>query len=137
MERQRLQTYLVTCVADQRVPRFGIPERAEIALQMIRLYDEQRKYSLHAAAVMPDHVHALITPARDHSIERCAGIMKGGISFRLRGKFHGTLWQDGYDDRRIRDDAQLASAAQYIARNPERRGLREWPFVWIAPSLRG
>jgi putative transposase len=38
---------------------------------------------------MPDHVHVLLTPAHDVSLEKALQFMKGGFSFRLKSRFLG------------------------------------------------
>jgi len=128
--RASVNTYLLTCVTQQRRAHFTL-YAAPIAMDALHYYAGKGHYDLHAAVIMPDHLHALITPIQ--AIERCAGLIKGGISFRLRKQIPGTFWQDGYDDRRILDDQQFVTAVEYIRRNPERRGLRDWEFMFVRP----
>src|ERR1051326_1004831 len=61
-------------------------------------YRKQEKYSIHAFVLMPDHLHALLTPAEMLSLEKAMQFIQGGSSFRralprwcqhLRNSFHG------------------------------------------------
>src|SRR3989442_3739934 len=47
-------------------------------------YREQMRYVLHEFVIMPDHLHLLLTPEADISIERALQLIKGGFSYRLR-----------------------------------------------------
>jgi putative transposase len=49
-------------------------------------YHSQGKFLLHAFVIMPDHFHALITPAENVSLEKAMQYIKGGFSFRLKSK---------------------------------------------------
>ena len=43
-------------------------------------YREQGRFQLHGFVIMPDHIHALITPAHNQTIERGVQLIKGGFS---------------------------------------------------------
>jgi hypothetical protein len=49
-------------------------------------------------------------------------------------KSHGTGWQEGYYDTRIRRARQFAFVAHYIEQNPVARGLVVEPGQWDAGS---
>jgi REP element-mobilizing transposase RayT len=68
---------------------------AAIAHKALLDSSKEGRYQLHAWVVMPDHLHALITPAGEQSLERYVMVIQGGISFRLRDAVRGTLWQKG------------------------------------------
>jgi hypothetical protein len=77
---------------------------------------------LHAFVLMPDHVHLLITPSHDVTIERAVQLIKGGYSHALgaiRGRKDG-VWQRGFTDHRIRDSQDFAQHRSYIHQNPVR-----------------
>ena len=38
-------------------------------------YRDQSRLALHAFVVMPDHLHALLTPSSDQTIERCVQLI--------------------------------------------------------------
>ena len=93
-----------------------------------------RKFTVHDFVVMPDHVHVLVTVPGDLSVEKAMQLIKGGFSFRA-GKelnFRGEIWQRGFSDVRIIDDASFQQHQDYIRQNPVKSGLasapEEYPF---------
>ena len=44
-------------------------------------YREQMRYVLHEFVIMPDHLHLLLTPGADISLERALQLIKGGFSY--------------------------------------------------------
>ena len=84
-------------------------------------YSEARKYLLHEFVVMPDHMHALISPADEISLERAVQFIKGGFSFRLKSRF--PVWQESFTNHRIRDFEDYCGHREYIWLNPVRAGL--------------
>jgi REP element-mobilizing transposase RayT len=96
------------------------------------LHDHGSRYDLHAYVVMPTHVHALLTPRADVSLEAVIRILKGQSALKinkLRGE-SGRLWQPDYFDRLIRDDEHLGRAWAYIEYNPVKAGLCLRPSDW-------
>ena len=83
---QETRTYLVTAVTAQRRSLFQATATAELLEQTIFDYHRQGKFLLHAYVIMPEHFHALITPAPEVSLEKAMQFIKGGFSFRLRSK---------------------------------------------------
>ena len=74
---------------------------------------------------MPDHFHALITPAPDVSLEKAMQFIKGGFSFRLKSKVD--VWMRGFNESQIRTQNKFMNCLQYIEENPVRRGLTATP----------
>jgi len=83
---QETRTYLVTAVTAGRRGLFQVTATAELLERTILDYHTQGKFLLHAFVIMPDHFHALITPAPDVSLEKAMQFIKGGFSFRLKSK---------------------------------------------------
>jgi putative transposase len=76
---------------------------------------------LHAFVIMPDHFHALITPATDVSLEKAVQFIKGGFSFRLKSKHD--VWMRSFNESQIATEEKFMSCVRYIEENPVRRGL--------------
>ena len=75
---------------------------------------------------MPEHVHLLITPAQDVTLEQAIQFVKGGYSRAFGLAFRsGEVWQRGFTGRRIRDAEDFAHHRYYIHQNPVDRGLVE------------
>ncbi len=67
----------------------------------------------------------LLTPANDITIEHVTQLIKGGYSHAL-GSILGRkreIWQRGFTDHRIRDDADYVHHRDYIHNNPVERML--------------
>ena len=77
--RLKPQTYALTALTHQRRRIFQRTTNAELFIATLFRYRDSGKFHLHAFAVMPDHVHVLLTPAPDQTIDRCAQLIKGGF----------------------------------------------------------
>jgi putative transposase len=125
----RPNSYAITTATFQRRALFTQTANAELLLEIIFRYRNQGRFALHGFAIMPEHIHLLITPASGQSVERCAQCVKGGFSFAVREQFRGEVWQPGFHEHRIRDAEDFQNQLNYIARNPEKRNLNGYPFV--------
>ena len=124
-----MPTYALTTGTHQRRALFTRTANAELLVKTLFHYRDQGRYKLHGFAVMPEHLHVLLTPAPNQTIERCAQCIKGGFSHEVRAQFGGEVWQTGFHDHRIRDRGDFENQLAYIAANPEKRGLRDYAFV--------
>lgn len=79
------------------------------------------RFALHAFAIMPDHLHLLVTPAEDVSLEKTIQFVKAGFSFRLKSKFN--VWERGHFDKRVPDRAAYEACVRYIDENPVKARL--------------
>jgi putative transposase len=122
---QETRTYLVTAVTAQRHSLFQVTATAELLQQTILDYRSQGRFLLHAFVIMPDHFHALITPAPDVSLEKAMQFIKGGFSFRLKSKVD--VWMRGFNESQIMTKEKFMNCVQYIEENPVRRGLASTP----------
>ena len=117
------RTFFVTIVAWRRVPIFRVEARARLLIEALLGYRDQKKYLLHEFVIMPDHVHLLLTPASDISLERAVQFIKGGYSYRLRSVEKIQVWQESFANHRIRDFADYRRHCEYVRLNPVRAGL--------------
>jgi putative transposase len=99
-------------------------------VQTLYHYREQKKFLLHEFVIMPDHVHLLLTPAKEISLERAVQFIKGGFSFRLQSRL--PVWQASFTNHRIRDADDYERHRSYIRENAVRAGLvrtaKDYPF---------
>ncbi len=73
---------------------------------------------------MPEHVHLLLTPTEDVTLERVIQLIKGGFSHAFGLEFGcSEVWQRGFTDHRIRDSEDFDRHRDYIHQNPVKRGL--------------
>jgi putative transposase len=115
------RTFFVTSVAVRRQPVFRDNRTAVLLMETMLHYQALKKYLLHAFVIMPDHIHVLLTPAFELSLERAVQLIKGGFSYRLKSRF--PVWQESFTSHRIRDVADFEQHVEYIHRNPVRAGL--------------
>ena len=85
-------------------------------MSTLQAYRRQERFRLHAFVVMPDHVHTLITPAPDVSLEKALQLMKGGFSFRLKSRLE--VWERGHFDKRVPTHEAYEACVSYIHQNP-------------------
>jgi REP element-mobilizing transposase RayT len=89
------------------------------------------RYEVLAWCVMPNHVHVVFSPLGENRLE---GILHSWKSFsaltanrllRRRGPF----WQREYFDHLVRNEGSLLKIIRYVKENPQKAGLRNWPWV--------
>jgi putative transposase len=87
---------------------------------------------------MPEHFHALLTPAGDITIERAVQFIKGGYSFRVKNELRRSfeIWQPGFTDRRVRV-GEYERFQTYIDQNPVKAGLAKSPEEYPYGSASG
>ena len=126
--------YFVTWRLRREQPELQPAER-ELVLGALRFH-HGTKYSLHAAVVMDDHVHVLLTPLGTQRLEEIVRAWKSFTSREMARGFRppGSTWLPEYFDRIIRDEAELAEKLRYIRDNPRKRWpeLEEYPWLWVA-----
>ena len=116
------------------------PEECTVTLEALRYWDD-RKWTLYAAVIMPDHVHALVQPlalSEGEGVYDLAEIIHSVKSFcvhkinRQRGS-GGSIWQDERFDRIVRDEAEFLEKWQYIMNNPLKQELvQRWEdYPWL------
>ena len=118
---QEVRTYFVTAVTANRRRLFQVESAADIFLDVLQHYRSQNRYSLHAFVIMPDHIHLLLTPAPDVSLEKALQFIKGGFSFRLKSK--RDVWERGFNEVQILSAEKFQACRRYIEENPLRARL--------------
>lgn len=112
-------TYFTTTTTFQRRCIFVVESYARLFLKTLYHYRREGRFQLHAFVVMPDHVHLLITPASDITLERAMQFIKGGYSHAVGLEIsHREIWQKGFTDHRIRNAQDFAGHVVYIHQNP-------------------
>ena len=127
-------SYFVTTDAWQRHSVFQVTETAEIVTNRILACRDQGAYLLHEFVLMPDHLHLLLTPAGNNSLEKVMQLIKGGSSFEVHRK-RGTsnpIWHSGFHESSIRDAIDFRAKQLYIRENPVRARLvhkfEDWQY---------
>ena len=129
---QETRTYFVTAVAAERRSLFQVTATAELLQQTILDYRSQGKFLLHSFVIMPEHFHALLTPAPDVSLEKAMQFIKGGFSFRLKSKM--AVWTRSFNESQIMSEEKFMKCVRYIEENPVRRGLSTTAQAYLFSS---
>jgi putative transposase len=107
----------------------------------VRLTRRQHPFAIDAAAVLPDHLHIIVTlPTNDADfsirlslIKRrfTAALAKAGVPVARYANGEPALWQRRFWEHTIRNEKDFERHADYIHFNPVRHGLvtrvRDWP----------
>lgn len=111
------------------------PSAGGIVADALTHFDGSR-YELHAWVVMPNHVHALVTPA-SHTLDKILHSWKSFTALGIHRKLglEGRLWQhEGYDHI-VRSPEALRGIARYIVNNPSKaRFETEYVFSRVPDS---
>ncbi len=130
--------FFVTTITAQRQPIFRREAAANLLIDTLAHYRDEQKFLLHEFVIMPDHLHALITPADEISLERAMQFIKGGFSFRLHVR--GPVWQASFTNHRVQDQEDYENHREYIWMNPVRARLaakaEEYPYSSAAGRFR-
>ena len=118
---QELRTYFLTFVTAQRRRLFQVEANSELFLQVLHTQREKGRFHLYSFVIMADHIHLLLTPGPDVSLEKAVQFLKGGFSFLLKSKLD--VWERGYNESRIADAGAFEACKRYIEQNPVRKGL--------------
>ena len=127
-------SYFVTTRCWEGRNVFQVTENAEILVQSMLRYRLQNAYLLHEFVIMPNHLHFLVTPSVNTSLEKAVQLIKGGSSHEIHRERENSIkiWQEGFHDWTIRDAQDWRAKAEYIRLNPVRAKLadksEDWPF---------
>jgi putative transposase len=125
------RTFFVTTITAARLPTFRHDATANLLMDTLAHYRDEGKYLLHEFVIMPDHIHLLLTPPDETSLERTVQFIKGGFSFRLR---RGNVWQQSFTNHRIRDSDDFEHHREYIRMNPVHARLSITPEAYSYSS---
>jgi putative transposase len=136
---RRAGVYFVSSRTWQSRALFRKPETARVLVE--QLFDCRNRgfYKLHAFVVMPDHFHALLTPAENESLERAMQMIKGGSARMIKQALNyvSPVWQKGFHDRWIRDAAEYRTRWDYVRSNPIAAKLVTKPEEYLHSSACG
>jgi REP element-mobilizing transposase RayT len=109
------------------------PRVASMVVNAIRYWDGKR-YTTFAGCVMPNHAHVVFRSLPEYPLASVVGRWKS-YTAKMANRIldaKGRFWEREYYDRLLRDGAEFDRAVQYVKSNPERAGLKDWPWVWCA-----
>lgn len=121
--------------------RWVLPGEARAIVLRHCLHDNGEKLLMHAAVIMPDHVHLLFSPlatadGEPFTLQSIMGSIKGASAHSVNRALErsGTVWEEESFDRLLRSDESIRQKGEYICANPVRAGLVPhedgWPWLW-------
>jgi putative transposase len=120
--------------------RWKLPREARDIVMECCLKENGGKFALHAAVIMPDHTHLLLSPLRgangwNFSLPEIMHAIKGSSARKINQLLdrHGPVWQEEFFDHVLRSNDSLAEKMDYICQNPVRAGLvkNEGEYRWL------
>ena len=117
--------YHTVSVTRNRAPIFADPAIASLLVDCIGFISKSGRAEVLAYAVMPDHLHLLLAPRGDNTLSQVMHTLKRYAVKRINDATgrSGSLWQQSFYDRAIRDDAHLRATIDYIHQNAVAEGL--------------
>jgi valyl-tRNA synthetase len=100
------------------------PGAAKIVADALKHFDG-RRYKLGAWVIMPNHVHAIVTPLQGYALGEILHSWKSYMAHevnKLLGRT-GQLWQHESYDHIVRNERALFRIEEYITRNPLKAGI--------------
>ncbi|HEV2646702.1 MAG TPA: transposase [Acidobacteriaceae bacterium] len=125
---QETRTYFATFVTAQRRSIFQVTATAELMLNHLQEQRRKGRIELYAFVIMPDHLHIMLTPGHDISLEKSIQYIKGGFSFLLKSKLD--VWERSYNEVQITTPDHFESTRNYIETNPVRAHLASAPCAY-------
>jgi putative transposase len=131
--------YFATTDTWERHAVFINTDLARIVVEQIVSCRDRGFYRLHAFVLMPEHLHILLTPGDETSIERAMQMIKGGSSHRIgiEKPQAFVVWHRSFHDRWIREAEQFWQAKSYIEQNPVKARLVETAEQYAWSSANG
>jgi REP element-mobilizing transposase RayT len=111
---------------------------ATAACTTLKFFDGQR-YELREWVIMPNHVHVVVRPVNDWTLNAILQSWKLKIATdanKILGKTGQRFWQPESFDRVIRDADEMLRVRRYIRRNPVKAGLctKEEQWKWSSAA---
>jgi putative transposase len=125
---QELRTYFITSTTASRRKLFQVEQNANLFIEILQAQRAKQRIQLHAFVIMPDHIHLLLTPAPEISLEKAIQFIKGGFSFRMKSKLD--VWERSYTNHRITNIDDFAAHITYTHQNPLRANLVSEPQLY-------
>lgn len=131
--------YFVTTSTWQKMSILAKSEAANILIVTIQECRRRGRYFLHDFVIMPDHLHMILTPRGDISLEKAVQLIKGASS-REVGKtktIRHPVWQTGFHEHWIRSVGDYKVYRAYVQNNPVEARLADSPEEFQYSSANG
>ncbi len=112
------------------------PRVATIVAEAMKHFDGER-YRLDAFAVMPNHVHAVVTPTTEYDLPKILHSWKSFTAHEINRLLNrsGDFWQDENYDHLIRNQGGYLRCIRYTLDNPVKANLKDWEWTYVREQL--
>ncbi len=106
------------------------PAIAKIVASSLFHFNTQ-KYNIDAFVVMPNHVHLLFSLMHPYQLGETIRTLKGYTARMINKQLgkSGSLWQNDYWDRLVRNQVHHEKCIEYIRGNPEKAFLKHDDYI--------
>ena len=119
--------YFVTTVTHRRRPLFEDRRMCRLILITMAYYKMVFDYEVYGYCIMPDHLHAIIRPNSKYNLSFLMKMIKGSFARKINRlsdlEEPTSVWQAGFYEQGIRNNAQLLTQINYIHDNPLKANL--------------
>lgn len=117
-------------------PVFADSADRALFVALLSTHAQAQGVALHAWALMPDHIHLLLTPQRDGALSLCMQAVGRAYvqAFNRRHGRRGTLWEGRYRSTVLEPDAWLLRAMVWLDTHPQRSLLAQGQGLEQAPG---
>ncbi len=130
--------YHLTVRGNNREPIFGDDTDRHQYLRLLKRYKDRFRFTLHAYALMTNHVHVILEPAGGTTVSRimqCLTITYTKYFNRRYGRV-GHVFQGRFHSRLIEKDTYLLVASRYVHLNPVHAKIVRHPADYPWSSYR-
>jgi putative transposase len=127
------QCYSITKTVNLRHRVLATPATARVLMDSWNYLRSKKRIRLFAFCIMPDHFHMTLCLMPNENLSKVFEDSSKFTSHELNRLLirHGQFWQEGFHDRRCRDENELYDLSLYLEHNPVRAGLvlraEDWP----------
>lgn len=125
--------YFLTLTTEGRKAGLTSAALAKAIKREIDALESDHAWHVHAAVIMPDHLHLLITLGGRLTLGQAIGRLKSKTRARLAEI--NLLWQGNYFDRHLRPDDLIEDVLRYVFLNPYRAKLlalnEHYEWTWL------
>lgn len=109
-------------------------EEPQTTLANALAHFDHDRYELRSRVIMPNHVHVVVRPNREHTLEQILHSWKRYSARQVNTYMgrSGKLWQEESFDRILRDTQHLRRVVRYVEKNPGK--LRKRCRFWLTPE---
>jgi REP element-mobilizing transposase RayT len=110
---------------------------ARMICENVEFYCRKLGYRLYGYALMPDHLHVLLSPADSgEPLSHWLDVFKSYTTHQyMKSGERPPLWQSSANDHVCREGETAETVMRYIADNPVRAGLvekwQDWPWTKV------